>query len=150
MKINPFLLKDVSALERLLTDDVSCGKTPLILIAYAGTPLTGHTDNLSRLREICTQSGVWFHVEGWVINFSWARICQRLSFSLSIRLSIYLFVLPKLSWDNLEPPKMVDFVQSKQTTCMAQSEEAREWREWSWLIILPAPSTVVYSLFWFT
>ncbi|XP_066930008.1 pyridoxal-dependent decarboxylase domain-containing protein 1-like [Clytia hemisphaerica] len=60
---SPFTM-DVSALERLLTDDVSCGKTPLILIAYAGTPLTGHTDNLSRLREICTQSGVWFHVEG--------------------------------------------------------------------------------------
>lgn len=55
---------DVAALERLLTDDVSCGKTPLILIAYGGTPLAGHTDNLSRLREICTQNGVWFHVEG--------------------------------------------------------------------------------------
>eukprot|EP00112_Aurelia_sp_Birch-Aquarium-sp1_P012121 Seg2548.1 transcript_id=Seg2548.1/GoldUCD/mRNA.D3Y31 product="Pyridoxal-dependent decarboxylase domain-containing protein 1" protein_id=Seg2548.1/GoldUCD/D3Y31 len=56
--------QDVAAFERLLTDDVSCGKTPLILIAYAGTPVTGHTDNLSRLREICTQSGVWLHVEG--------------------------------------------------------------------------------------
>jgi len=55
---------DVAAFERLLTDDVSCGKTPLILISYAGTPSAGHTDNLSRLREICTQSGVWLHVEG--------------------------------------------------------------------------------------
>eukprot|EP00794_Sanderia_malayensis_P009111 gene9111-10084_t len=55
---------DVAAFDRLLTDDVSCGKTPLILIAYAGTPVTGHTDNLTRLREICTQSGVWLHVEG--------------------------------------------------------------------------------------
>lgn len=60
---SPFTM-DVAAFERLLTDDVSCGKTPLILIAYAGTPISGHTDNLSRLREICTQSGVWFHVEG--------------------------------------------------------------------------------------
>ena len=66
---------DVAAFERLVTDDVSCGKTPLLLIAYAGTPLTGHTDNLSRLRETCTQNGVWFHVEGDTLaNLSMARV----------------------------------------------------------------------------
>ena len=60
---------DVAAFERMITDDVSCGKTPLMLIAYAGTPVSGHTDNLSRLREICTQSGVWLHVEGEVFVY---------------------------------------------------------------------------------
>ncbi|XP_065659651.1 putative pyridoxal-dependent decarboxylase domain-containing protein 2 isoform X2 [Hydra vulgaris] len=58
---------DISAFERHVTDDISCGKTPLLLIAYAGTPLSGHTDNLERLREICTQSGIWFHVEGDIL-----------------------------------------------------------------------------------
>jgi len=66
---------DVTAFERLITDDVSCGKTPLVLIAYAGTPVSGHTDNLSRLREICTQNGVWFHVEGDTLaNLSMAQV----------------------------------------------------------------------------
>ncbi|CAH3039336.1 unnamed protein product [Pocillopora meandrina] len=55
---------DIAAFERLFNDDVSCGKTPLLLIAYAGTPLAGHTDNLSRLRELCTQNGLWLHLEG--------------------------------------------------------------------------------------
>lgn len=66
---------DIAAFERLLTDDVSCGKTPLILIGYAGTPLSGHTDNLGRLREICTQSGVWFHIEGDTLaNLTMAQV----------------------------------------------------------------------------
>ncbi|KAL9956769.1 hypothetical protein ACROYT_G038302 [Oculina patagonica] len=55
---------DIAAFERLFNDDVSCGKTPLLLIAYAGTPVAGHTDNLSRLRELCTQNGLWLHLEG--------------------------------------------------------------------------------------
>ncbi|CAH3153003.1 unnamed protein product [Porites evermanni] len=55
---------DIAAFERLFNDDVSCGKTPLLLIAYAGTPVAGHTDNLSRLRELCTQNSLWLHLEG--------------------------------------------------------------------------------------
>ena len=31
---------------------------------FAGTPVAGHTDNLSRLRELCTQNGLWLHLEG--------------------------------------------------------------------------------------
>lgn len=55
---------DIAAFERLFNDDVSCGKTPLLLIAYAGTPVAGHTDNMSRFRELCTQNGLWLHLEG--------------------------------------------------------------------------------------
>ncbi|KAK3754437.1 hypothetical protein QZH41_009223 [Actinostola sp. cb2023] len=55
---------DIAAFERLFNDDVACGKTPLLLLAYAGTPLAGHTDNLGRLRELCTQNGLWLHIEG--------------------------------------------------------------------------------------
>ena len=38
----------------------------MTLNCSVGTPSTGHADNLSRLREICTQSGVWLHIEGYV------------------------------------------------------------------------------------
>ncbi|KAK2571660.1 Pyridoxal-dependent decarboxylase domain-containing protein 1 [Acropora cervicornis] len=61
---SPVFVKDIAAFERLFNDDVSCGKTPLLLIAYAGTPVAGHTDNVSRLRELCTQNGLWLHMEG--------------------------------------------------------------------------------------
>ena len=30
----------------------------------AGTPLAGHIENLPRLKEICTQHGMWLHVLG--------------------------------------------------------------------------------------
>ena len=55
---------DIAAFERLLSDDISCGKTPLLVVAHAGTPLVGHTDNLQRLRELSTQNGLWLHVIG--------------------------------------------------------------------------------------
>ncbi|XP_028415889.1 pyridoxal-dependent decarboxylase domain-containing protein 1-like [Dendronephthya gigantea] len=55
---------DIAAFERLLSDDISCGKTPLLVVANAGTPLVGHTDNLQRLRELSTQNGLWLHVIG--------------------------------------------------------------------------------------
>lgn len=55
---------DIAAFERLLSDDISCGKTPLLVVSHAGTPLVGHTDNLQRLRELSTQNGLWLHVIG--------------------------------------------------------------------------------------
>jgi hypothetical protein len=30
------LIQDIAAFERLFNDDVACGKTPLLLVAYAG------------------------------------------------------------------------------------------------------------------
>lgn len=32
----------------------------------SGTYSAGHTDKLSRLKDVCDQSGLWLHVEGWV------------------------------------------------------------------------------------
>lgn len=31
-----------------------------------GTPGAGHTDKLSRLKDLCDQYNMWLHVEGWV------------------------------------------------------------------------------------
>lgn len=55
---------DVSALQKMLADDVTSGRTPLIVIADAGTPVTGHIDNISRIRELCKAHGTWLHVRG--------------------------------------------------------------------------------------
>ncbi|XP_038067512.1 putative pyridoxal-dependent decarboxylase domain-containing protein 2 isoform X1 [Patiria miniata] len=55
---------DIATLERLIKDDEGSSKIPLMVVANAGTPLAGHTDNLNRLRTICDEYGVWLHVEG--------------------------------------------------------------------------------------
>ncbi|XP_040503596.1 pyridoxal-dependent decarboxylase domain-containing protein 1 isoform X4 [Gallus gallus] len=55
---------DVALLDRLIKDDVECGKLPLLLVANAGTPGAGHTDKLGRLKELCEQYNMWLHVEG--------------------------------------------------------------------------------------
>uniref|UniRef100_A0A8B9RDT7 Pyridoxal-dependent decarboxylase domain-containing protein 1 n=1 Tax=Astyanax mexicanus TaxID=7994 RepID=A0A8B9RDT7_ASTMX len=58
---------DIALLDKLIRDDVETGKLPLLLIANAGTPGAGHTDKLSRLKELCVQYNVWLHVEGLVL-----------------------------------------------------------------------------------
>ncbi|KAF4115952.1 pyridoxal-dependent decarboxylase domain-containing protein 1 isoform X2 [Onychostoma macrolepis] len=55
---------DVALLDKLIKDDRESGKLPLLLIANAGTPGAGHTDKLSRLKELCVQYNMWLHVEG--------------------------------------------------------------------------------------
>eukprot|EP00057_Strongylocentrotus_purpuratus_P020596 XP_011675070.1 PREDICTED: putative pyridoxal-dependent decarboxylase domain-containing protein 2 isoform X6 [Strongylocentrotus purpuratus] len=55
---------DIATLERLIKDDESSSKTPLLVVANAGSPMAGHTDNLNRLRTICDEHNLWLHVEG--------------------------------------------------------------------------------------
>uniref|UniRef100_A0A671V914 Pyridoxal-dependent decarboxylase domain-containing protein 1 n=1 Tax=Sparus aurata TaxID=8175 RepID=A0A671V914_SPAAU len=55
---------DVALLDKLIKEDIEAGKLPLLLIANAGTPGAGHTDKLARLKDLCDQYSMWFHVEG--------------------------------------------------------------------------------------
>ncbi|CAG5122534.1 unnamed protein product, partial [Candidula unifasciata] len=55
---------DVALLEKLIQDDIAAAKTPVLIVAYAGTPIVGHVDNLQRLQEISKANGIWLHVEG--------------------------------------------------------------------------------------
>ncbi|CAH1957549.1 unnamed protein product [Acanthoscelides obtectus] len=57
-------IMDVSALQKMLADDVATGRTPLLVIADAGTSITGHVDNISRINELCKVHGAWLHVRG--------------------------------------------------------------------------------------
>lgn len=55
---------DVAALQKMLADDSVTGKVPLIVIADAGTPVTGHVDNIIRIKELCKAHDCWLHVRG--------------------------------------------------------------------------------------
>lgn len=56
---------DISALERRLAEDSQSNSvTPLLVLAEAGSVLTGHCDNISRLREVCDKYNIWLHLRG--------------------------------------------------------------------------------------
>lgn len=56
---------DVAALERRLAEDTQSNNvTPLLVLAEAGSVLTGHCDNITQLRAICDKYNVWLHLRG--------------------------------------------------------------------------------------
>ena len=57
---------DVLALEKQVGADREAGKTPLMVVAYAGTPVVGHVDDLRRIQAICHSNDIWLHIEGYV------------------------------------------------------------------------------------
>ncbi|XP_061167999.1 putative pyridoxal-dependent decarboxylase domain-containing protein 2 isoform X2 [Saccostrea echinata] len=57
-------IMDVQMLEKLIQDDISAAKTPVLLVGFAGSPHLGSVDNLQELRKICKDHKIWLHVEG--------------------------------------------------------------------------------------
>lgn len=55
---------DATALQKMLQEDVTLGRTPLVVIAEAGTSITGHIDNITRIQELCKVHRVWLHLRG--------------------------------------------------------------------------------------
>ncbi|XP_071128576.1 putative pyridoxal-dependent decarboxylase domain-containing protein 2 isoform X1 [Mytilus edulis] len=55
---------NIDVLENLIRDDIAAAKTPVMLVCFAGTPLTGQVDNLDELQDICKRKSIWLHVEG--------------------------------------------------------------------------------------
>lgn len=55
---------DLAALEQQIRSDKSAGKTPLGVVASAGTVKTGAIDPLRQVAEIARTHGAWFHVDG--------------------------------------------------------------------------------------
>ena len=58
------LRMDLKALEAQIRRDKSEGKTPLAIVASAGTVKTGAIDPLAQIADIARESGAWFHVDG--------------------------------------------------------------------------------------
>lgn len=55
---------DVTALQRLIAEDISAGRTPLIVMTDVGTPITGHVDNILRIQSLCKTHDIWLHLRG--------------------------------------------------------------------------------------
>jgi aromatic-L-amino-acid/L-tryptophan decarboxylase len=51
-------------LRRLIAADLADGRTPLAIVATAGTTLTGAVDPLAAVAEVAGEFGVWLHVDG--------------------------------------------------------------------------------------
>lgn len=51
-------------LAHLIAQDVAAGRTPVAVVATAGTTLTGAVDPLDAIADVCEQYGVWLHVDG--------------------------------------------------------------------------------------
>lgn len=58
------LRMDVGALEAQIRLDRAEGKTPLAVVASAGTVKTGAIDPLAPIADIAHQHGLWFHIDG--------------------------------------------------------------------------------------
>ncbi|XP_043461282.1 putative pyridoxal-dependent decarboxylase domain-containing protein 2 [Leptopilina heterotoma] len=87
---------DVSALERCLAEDAQSNSvTPLLVLAEAGSVLTGHCDNISRLREICDKYNVWLHLRGnslaaLALSNSTKDLPSKIADSITLPLGIWL------------------------------------------------------------
>ena len=62
--VDSSLRMSTDALERQIGNDKSMGKTPVAVVASAGTVHTGAIDPLAKIAEIVRSHGAWFHIDG--------------------------------------------------------------------------------------
>ena len=55
---------DLGALRQTLETDLKAGCRPVAILGTAGTVNTGATDDLDALADLCSEYGIWLHVDG--------------------------------------------------------------------------------------
>lgn len=87
---------DVSALVQRLAEDTQANNvTPLLVLAEAGSVLTGHCDKISRLCAICDTYNVWLHLRGHslaalALNNSTKDLPSMVADSITLPLGVWL------------------------------------------------------------
>ena len=64
IRVDSSLRMDTGELERQIAQDTAAGKTPMAVVASAGTVNTGVIDPLAKTAEIAHQHDAWFHIDG--------------------------------------------------------------------------------------
>src|SRR5690606_40270672 len=54
----------VSELRAAIERDMAAGDRPMLVAGTAGTVSTGAVDPLEQIADVCSELGVWFHVDG--------------------------------------------------------------------------------------
>jgi glutamate/tyrosine decarboxylase-like PLP-dependent enzyme len=60
----PDFRMDMPTLRAKIAEDRAAGLRPFCVIGSAGTVSTGAIDPLDEIAELCTEEGLWFHVDG--------------------------------------------------------------------------------------
>lgn len=55
---------DISALQKLIINDIALNRTPLFVIGDVGASICGQVDNIQRLQEVCRTHTIWLHCRG--------------------------------------------------------------------------------------
>lgn len=73
--VNDAMQIDLAALRATIEADRTSGHHPLCVVGVAGTTNTGSIDDLHGLADLCSQEGLWFHVDG--AYAAWAAIAPQ-------------------------------------------------------------------------
>ncbi len=58
------LRMDIEALRKAVRDDRAAGDQPFMVVGTGGSVSTGVVDPLDEIAELCSEEGLWFHVDG--------------------------------------------------------------------------------------
>jgi aromatic-L-amino-acid decarboxylase len=73
--VNESLQIDLTVLKETINNDLEAGLKPICVVGVAGTTNTGAIDDLMGLADICSEEGLWLHVDG--AFGAWAAIAPR-------------------------------------------------------------------------